>query len=270
MTSREYQHVNSTWMPSRGKAYPTGMEIYTSPLTIRERRLLEGCSRAEYYRALLDGIQIRGGFGFDKNKLLFCDVQFLDLVRRLYTFEANKSITVANYPCPHCKTSDVSVKFQLTDIEFEDLDPEVFSSTREITNEAGEIETIELPGKVFTFSDGLEVLVGPLTVGEYIDLASKYIVNITEDTINEKFTEMWIAQFAYLIKDVIGREYKDADMRRDFLISYLNDLYKEEDENILDNIEDITNSVLIPLKGKCPTCDKEVEVYVQSSLRFQQ
>ena len=190
MGIREMKPVNTSWLPSKGVAYPDNIEIYVSPLTIRERRLLDGATQAGYYDGLLKGIEIRGG-QFDKNNLLYADIQYLDLVRRIHTFELDKKITLINYPCDKCRENNIKLEFMFTDIEFEDMNEEIFGTTEIYTNdETGEKKEVQVPGKIYTFSDGMQVLVSPLTIGEYIDMATIYLSNISESKLNERVAEI--------------------------------------------------------------------------------
>lgn len=153
------------------------------------------------------------------------------------------------------------------ELELEDFPKDIFKTTKTLTdNETGEEKTITYPGKEFTFSDGLTVYASPLTVGEYMDLAVKHIVNKKDDDDSEAY----IAQFAYLIKRIEGKEFKEIKDQREWLFDYISNLYKPADEDVLDTIERETTSVLQPLKATCPDCGEEVEVYVSPWMRFQQ
>lgn len=263
---RDYKPVPLKWLPTKGKNYPENTEIYVTPMSIRERRLLEGVSSAEYYRRLLDGVQIRGG-QLERKNLAFADAQFIDLARRIYTYEADRKLWVNNYPCYHCGKTNVKASFKFDELELEDLPEDVFGFTKTLIDPETEKEQeVFYPGKEYTFADGLKVYVSPLTVGEYIDLATRYIANKDD----EEDSEAYIAQFAYLIKQVDGKEFKDIEAQREWLFNYISNLYKPADEETLDSIEKDTTSILKPLKAKCPDCGKEVEVYVSPWMRFQQ
>ena len=88
--NREMHQVPFDMLPSKGVAYPDNIEILVSPMRIRERRMLEGATQSTYYEKLIEGITVRGGI-FNKRDLLFADVQFLDLVRRLFTFDVEQT-----------------------------------------------------------------------------------------------------------------------------------------------------------------------------------
>ena len=269
MNIRDWKNINLKWLPSRGIPYPDDIEVYVTPMTIRERRLLDGITNAEYYRRLLDGIDIRGGSPFRKQDLLVADVQFIDLARRIFTYEQDRKLILKDYICTSCGQHNVRVEFSFTDIELEDLPEGIFGTEKKYTdNETGEELIKKIPGKAYTFSDGTTVYAAPMIISEYIDLATKYIANKRDDDDSEAY----IAQFAYLIKDIEGMDghFKDANARRAFLFDYVNSLYKPEDEDVLDDIERETTSILKPIVTTCPDCGADVEVYVQPYMRFQQ
>ena len=267
--NRELHQVPFDILPSKGVPYPDNIEILVAPVRIRERRQLEGATQATYYEKLLEGIQINGG-PFDKKQLLFADVQFLDLVRRIHSFSLDKEIIIKEYRCPHCgEVSEVSFKFE--EIEFEDFVPEIFETIKKGTDdETGEPIEIKYPGKLYKFSDGLEVVATPLTVGDYIELAIKYLSNVTEKNMVNKMADVYIAQFSYLIKEVIGQSFVSDDFRRKFVYDYISNLYKAEDENSLAQIENDTVVDITPILRTCSNCGGNMEVYVQASLTFQQ
>lgn len=268
---RNYKIVKTDWLPSRGIPYPDDIEIYVAPMTIRERRLLEGVSNAEYFRRLLDGVQIRGNQNFDKHKLLLADAQLIDLIRRIYTFEPDRKIAINNYRCNHCGQYNVSASFMFTDLELEDFGEGVFGKDKTFTdNDTGEEITVHTEGKEYKFADGTTVYATPMTVEDYVDLATKYISNENDPNTPNQLTKTYIAQFAYLIKKIEGREFFDDQGMREYLVEYIGALYKPADEEIMNAIEVDTTSILKPLKAKCPDCGKEVEVILNPWLRFQQ
>ena len=197
-------------------------------------------------------------------------MQFLDLVRRIHSFSLDKEINIKEYRCPHCgEVSEVSFKFE--EIEFEDFVPDIFETIKKGTDdETGEPIEIKYPGKLYKFSDGLEVVATPLTVGDYIDLAIKYLSNVTEKNMVNKMADVYIAQFSYLIKEVIGQSFVSDDFRRKFVYDYISNLYKAEDENLLAQIENDTVVDITPILRTCSNCGGNMEVYVQASLTFQQ
>ena len=267
-TMRELHSVNKTWLPSKGVCYPENIEIAVTPLSIRERRMLEGSTQAEYYRNLLDGIVVHGDF--DKNDLIFHDVNFLDLVRRIYTFEKDKKITISGYQCPHCGSVNTKVSFDFVDLEFEDFVEGIFGKPEKFTNEDGEEVTINTPGKAYTFSDGLTVYARPMTVKDYIEMSAKYLTNFSDNRRNEKLADLYVGLFSYMITAIKDREYKTDDLRREFIADYIGSLYKDADAKILDQIETDMSIILKPIKTPCPDCGGEIEVYVNPSMTFQQ
>ena len=267
--NRELHQVPFDILPSRGLAYPDNIEILVAPVRIRERRQLEGATQATYYTKLLDGIQINGGM-FDKKMLLLADVQFLDLVRRIHSFELDKHIDVTAYPCPHCGEESTQ-SFKFDEIEFEDLPVDIFETVKRGTNdETGEAIEIKYPGKLYKFSDGTEVVASPLTVGDYIEIATKHLSNISEKNMQVRFADVYIAQFSYLIKEVIGQKFISEEFKRKYINDFVCNLYKVEDEKVLNKIEDETAISLKPIIRTCPSCGETVEVYVQASMSFQQ
>lgn len=257
-------------LPSKGIPYPEDVEIYVTPLTIRERRLLEGCTQAEYYRRLLEGVEIRGNAGFSKSKLIFNDVEFMDLARRIFTFEPDKKIIVDNYICFYCKNHNIKASFLFTDIDWEEFDKEVFGYDKTLTDEEGNETVVRVPGKEYTFSDGTTLIASPLTVGQYITMATKYLSNVPDDKANTVATEMYINNFAYSTREVKGEEFPDDKDRIEFVIDFLSGLYKPADSEVLNKMEEDLLKIVKPFKVDCPDCGKEAEVYLTPGLRFQQ
>ena len=109
-----------------------------------------------------------------------------------------------------------------------------------------------------------------MTVLDYIELATKYISNENEPNNPSQLAKTYIAQFAYLIKKIEGRDFFDDQSMKEYLVDYIGALYKPADEEIMNAIEADTTSVLKPLLTKCPNCGKEVEVTLNPWLRFQQ
>lgn len=272
LRQRETRNVPLSWLPSKGKDYPETLEIAVAPLTIKERKILEGSSASEYYRKLLEGVMVSGAT-FRPKDILFCDMQFIDLVRRIFTFEIDKKIKVTEYPCPHCRKRNVEVEFMISDIEFEDLKEGLFGSEKTmIDKETGEEVKTRTIGKSYKFSDDTEVIVRPITTGEFIDMAARYISNIGIDGHfdSAEMTDAYIGSFTYLIKDVSGGEFKDDKQKREFIFDYISELYKDKDQQVLDDIQEDVATDVKPIYTRCPDCGKEVEVYVQPSLTFRQ
>ena len=49
---REAHVVNTTWLPSKGVCYPQGIEIAVSPISVAERKAIEGASQATHYKKI--------------------------------------------------------------------------------------------------------------------------------------------------------------------------------------------------------------------------
>lgn len=269
--SDDYTQVNMSQLPSKGMGYPENIEIFVTPLTIKERKQLEGASHAEYFRTILRGVRVEGG-PFKKDNLLFADVQFLDLVRRIVTFENDRKLVMAEVPCYWCGEQNIKIEFTAEDIEYEDIDPSIFKTVRkfkEVMEDGTEVEDEKTyAGKFYKFEDGLEVLVSPLTIAEFIDLAVRHNSNASEEKQGETNADLYVSQFTYLIKDVVGREFKDVKARRTFVKDYIEGLTSSEDEEVLDKIEIDTTVSAKPFITTCPDCGKEVEVYMNASARF--
>ena len=137
----EGQVVSLLQLPSKGLKYPKDIEIYVRPLSVKQQMDMDrfGVTQAEYYRILLNGITIHGDF--DKQDLFFYDVHFLDLVRRLFTFDPEEKISVRNIECtnPYCN-GKVNIDFMTSELHCTDFNEDIFD-------------------KEFTFSDGLTVVI---------------------------------------------------------------------------------------------------------------
>ena len=57
---------------------------------------------------------------------------------------------------------------------------------------------------------------------------------------------------------------------QDFLYDYFGNLYMAKDKKILDELDEKSASVIVPLKLTCPKCGEIVEVAVNPSYQFQQ
>ena len=113
------QRVDFNFLPSHGVKYPDDIEIYVEPLPIKQQIDMEryGISDAEYFEILLNGVHVHGNF--PRNKLLHSDVQFLDVVRRLYTFDTSDSITIKDVECPYRDCDGkVDYTFKINEIDF--------------------------------------------------------------------------------------------------------------------------------------------------------
>ena len=243
----EGQLIPLTQLPSKGKPYPKDIEIYVQPLVIKDQMDMDryGVSQAEYYQILLDGITIKGDY--DKGDLLFYDVHFMDLVRRLFTFDPEEKISIKNVACtnPYCD-GKLRVDFMTNELECTDFAEDIYN-------------------KEFTFTDGLTIVVSPITISEFLDMSKQYITN-KKGTMSETL----IAYFAYCTKEVKDRQFKDAAHMRRFLMDYFSNLYKHKDVRILRKIETETTSKVKPITAICPVCGENVEVEVSPSVTFWQ
>jgi len=241
------QQVRFDSLPSQGKIYPEDIEIYIKPLTVKEQIDMDrfGITQAEYYRKVLDGVTIQGNF--PKNKLLFHDVQFLDLVRRLYTFDIESTIMVKDYPCSErfCNGT-VSYEFTVDQIRFTDFAEDIF-------------------GKEFTFSDGMTVVVSPITIEDFIEMSKKYMSNKATNS-----SDIILGYYTYCITDIRDREFKDKKSRDEFLLDYLGNIANHKDSKLLKQIEEETVSIMEPFETICPNCGSVVEVRISPSTQFHQ
>jgi len=243
------QLVRITDLPSKGVTYPSDMELYVKPLSIKEQMEMDryGISQAEYYQILLDGITIKGNYNV--NKLWYYDVQFMDIVRRLFTFDTEEEITIIDYPCSdrYCN-GKVNYSFTIDQIHYQDFPEDIF-------------------GKEYTFSDGLTVVVEPITILDFITLSKKYVTNGNN---NNQYSDALLAYFTYCIKEVKDRTFKDEKHKADFLVEYLGGLTKYKDQKLLRQIEEDTVVDIVPFKAVCPECGAEIEVKVTPYSTFQQ
>ena len=243
----EGQLISLLQLPSKGKQYPQDIEIYVKPLAIKDQMDMDryGISQAEYYQILLNGITIKGDF--NKEDLLFYDVHFMDLVRRLFTFDPEEKITIKDVMCsnPYCD-GKIKVDFLTSELECTDFPEDIF-------------------GKEFTFTDGLTITVSPITIAEFLDMSRQYITN-KQGTMSETL----IAYFAFCTKSVKDRQFKDEAHMRRFLMDYYANLYKHKDVKILRKIESETTSKVKPIKAICPSCGENMEVEVNPSVTFWQ
>lgn len=246
----EGQLIRLDQLPSKGVLYPDDIELYIKPLTIKEQIDMEryGISQAEYYTLALQGVTVRGEF--DRNKLLFHDLQFMDLVRMLYTFEPDKEIIVTDYPCSNCGNK-IKTSFRLDEISFTDFKEEIFGEDNR--------------GMIYEFSDGLKMRLLPFTISDFLEGSRQFLSN-------KKYNagDIYTMYIALCVQEVEGRVFKDIKAQREFVRSYISKLASYKDRSILKKIEENCTSVVEPLKGYCAECDSEVEVRISPSSRFQQ
>lgn len=247
------QLVEFKFLPSRGLSYPKDIEIYVRPLSIKEQIDITryGISTAEYYQTILNGITIHGTF--NKNNLLQADVQFMDIVRRIYSFDTQDKIIVKDETCiyPDCG-APVEFSFTMDQIDFSDFSEDIF-------------------GKEFTFGaeteDELTVVVSPLTISEYIAM-SKEFKNYTDRRTAQ--SNIFLEYMCRCIREVKDREFKSMKERDAFLKGYIGNLWSAKDKKVLQAIEDETTIQVKPFKVICDTCGRETEVTVSPTSNFQQ
>ena len=247
------QLVDLCQLPSKGFGYPKDIEIYVKPLSIREQIDMEryGISEAEYFRTILNGITIQGNF--NKNNLLHSDVQFLDIARRLFSFDTKEKVKIEDCTCiyPDCGEK-FTYEFNVSDICFSDFKKDIF-------------------GKHFIFGkdtdDELEVVVSPVTVSEYINMSRLFRNNTDKKT---AMSSMYTDYMCVCIREIIGREFKNDKDRDSFLKDYINNLWSAKDKKILKQIVDETIIKVEPFKVICEACGRETEVLVTPTSNFQQ
>lgn len=240
-------------LPSQGLNYPEDIEIYIKPLTIKEQIDMDryGISQAEYFQIVLNGISIHGNF--NKNNLLYSDVQFIDVVRRLYSFDTKDKIILKGETCNYkdCK-NEFDYEFTIDQIEFTDFNKDIF-------------------GKHFIFGEGtddeLEIVISPLTINEFISMSKKARLYQSKKT---ALSDTFLEYCCVCTREVIGREFKNIEDRDSFLKGYLGGLANAKDKKTLKAIEDETIVTIKPFKLICDNCGRETEVLVQPTSNFQQ
>ena len=240
-------------LPSRGLGYPEDIEIYVKPLTIKEQIDMDryGISQAEYFQIILNGITIHGNF--NKNNLLYADVQFIDVVRRLYSFDVKDKIILKGETCNYrdCQ-NEFDYEFTMDQIEFTDFNKDIFGK-HFIFNKGGE--------------DELEIVVSPLTVSEFISMSKKARLYQSKKT---ALSDTFFEYCCVCTREIVGREFKTKDERDAFLKGYLGSITSATDKKTLKAIEDETVVTIKPFKVICENCGRETEVMVQPTSNFQQ
>lgn len=247
------QRVDLLDLPSRGYSYPKDIEIYVRPLSIKEQIDMEryGISDAEYFNMILNGITIHGNF--NKRNLLHSDVQFMDIVRRLFSFDVKDKIRIDDCTClyPDCN-HEFSYEFTVDQIEFTDFNEDIFN-------------------KHFTFGAGtedeLEVVVSPITVDEYIRMSKEFRNNSNKQTL---MSSMYTEYLCTCIREVEGRTFKDLKDRNSFLKNYIENLCMAKDKKLAEQIAKETIVTIKPFTLICESCGRETEVVVTPTSNFQQ
>lgn len=247
------QRIDLLQLPSRGYNYPKDIEIYIKPLSIKEQIDMEryGISDAEYFQTILNGITIHGDF--NKRNLLHSDVQFIDIVRRLYSFDTKDKIRIDDCKCiyPDCGHK-FSYEFTMDQIEFSDFNEDIF-------------------GKHFIFGEGtdeeLEVVVSPITVSEYINMSREFRNHPDK---RHALSSMYTDYMCGCIREIVGRTFKNDRDRNAFLKDYIENLCMAKDKNLLKQIVDETIVKVQPFTLLCESCGRETEVVVSPTSNFQQ
>ena len=251
------QRIDFEYLPSQGVVYPDDIEIYVKPLSVKEQIDMEryGISDAEYFQVILDGITIKGNF--NKNNLLHSDVQFMDIVRRLYTFDTDDAITIKDYECPYndCE-GKIDHSFKINEIEFTEFSKDIF-------------------GKEFILREGTEdevvVTVSPLTSAEYIRMSKQFKKPSKKDALSTMYTD-YLCACIREIKDKDGTErvFKDTKDRNKFLTDLIDNTCMAKHKKVLKQIVDETIVKAKPFTALCPECGRVVEVEVRPTSNFQQ
>lgn len=247
------QRVDLLQLPSRGINYPKDIEIYVKPLTVKEQIDMEryGISDSEYFNMILNGITIRGDF--NKRNLLHSDVQFMDIVRRLFSFDTKSAIRIDDCKCmyPDCEHK-FSYEFTMDQITFSDFNEDIF-------------------GKHFIFGEGtedeLEVVVSPVTVSEYMKMSREFRNHADKKT---SLSAMYTDYMCACIREVEGRTFKDERDKNSYLKSYIENLCMAKDKKLLKQIVDETIIKVQPFTLLCEACGRETEVVVRPTSNFQQ
>lgn len=247
------QRIDLLQLPSRGYNYPKDIEIYIKPLSIKEQIDMEryGISDAEYFQTILNGISIHGDF--NKRNLLHSDVQFIDIVRRLYSFDIKDKIRIDDCKCiyPDCGHK-FSYEFTMDQIEFSDFSEDIFN-------------------KHFVFGEGtdeeLEVVVSPITVSEYINMSREFRNHPDK---RHALSSMYTDYMCGCIREIVGRTFKNDRDRNAFLKDYIENLCMAKDKNLLKQIVDETIVKVQPFTLLCESCGRETEVVVSPTSNFQQ
>lgn len=247
------QLVDLCQLPSKGYGYPKDIEIYVKPLSIKEQIDMEryGISDAEYFNMILNGITIHGDF--NKRNLLHSDVQFMDIVRRLFSFNTNDVIKIEDCKCiyPDCGHK-FTYEFTIDQITFTDFNEDIF-------------------GKHFVLGEGteeeLEVVVSPITVSEYMKMSKEFRNHSNKST---ALSSMYTDYMCTCIREIVDRTFKTDKDRNAFLKNYIENLYTAKDKKLLKQIVDETVINIEPFTLVCESCGRETEVLVTPSSNFQQ
>jgi hypothetical protein len=180
-------------------------------------------------------------------------VQFIDIVRRLYSFDIKDKIRIDDCKCiyPDCGHK-FSYEFTMDQIEFSDFNEDIF-------------------GKHFIFGEGtdeeLEVVVSPITVSEYINMSREFRNHPDK---RHALSSMYTDYMCGCIREIVGRTFKNDRDRNAFLKDYIENLCMAKDKNLLKQIVDETIVKVQPFTLLCESCGRETEVVVSPTSNFQQ
>jgi ribosomal protein S27E len=251
------KQINLSDLPSKGLTYgELNFEIFVRPMTAKEEMATHlerfGVTKASYYDNLLDNIIVNGDF--NKKTLLFGDIQYIDLIRRLFTFELDELIYIKDITCESCgKILEISFMHANDGkckhyVEFEDYKEECFNKT-------------------YIFSDGVEVTITPVTMDRFIKISRKYLSNAK----NEESSNDYL--FGYLAASVVeskGKTFESVDSMQTFFMKYFKDLYKYKDKQLLNKIDKDICVVAKPFQVECEHCSNVMEVDLEPTMRFHQ
>lgn len=247
------QRIDLLQLPSKGYSYPKDIEIYVKPLSIKEQIDMEryGISDSEYFQMILNGITIHGDF--NKRNLLHSDVQFIDVVRRLFSFDTKDKIRIDDCTCIYKDCNHkFSYEFTMDQLEFTDFNEDIF-------------------GKHFIFGEGtedeLEVVVSPITVAEYINMSREFRNHSDK---KDALSSMYSDYMCGCIREVIGRTFKNERDRNSFLKGYIENLWTAKDKKLLKQIVEETIIKIKPFMLICESCGRVTEVEVRPTSNFQQ
>lgn len=242
-------------IPSQGYVYPKDLEIHVKPMSIKDQIDMDryGISDSDYFKILLSGVEIVTESAFYKNDLIHFDVQFLDIVRRLYSFDVNEKITIEGCKCPYRDCgAEFSYQFKLSDLAFTDFNKDIFG--REVILGEGT-------------DDELKFTVSPLTTSEYTTMSREFRNYTNKRTM---LSSMYTEYLCALIRNVDGREFKNKEDRDSFLKGYINNISNYKDKKKLEKVIEDSIVKLKPFKVVCEECGRETEVEVTPTSNFQQ
>jgi len=257
------QIVKFSDLPSKGFTYPKDIEIYVTPMTLKEEANISkyGKSSASYYKNLLDHITIVGDF--NKNNLLFDDVQFIDLVRRLYSFDMDDAIVIeetfnpftGTYEKCRCDECNKVLKplFYFKDAQFKDIPQDIYN-------------------KKFTFPDNITVEVYPLSIGDFINICREHISNKSED--EQEPGDMVVVYLAHMVLSVseegVEKVFENRKSMIKYLTKYFANMYLNKYKKVVQNIQLEAIGGVLPIEARCEKCDSLTEVSLTPQMRFRQ